>query len=480
MSTLHDILQNLEENAPMTIDEIVTEEVTRWEASEERKLMLTGIRYYKVKNDILNRTRKAIDAHGKLSEVRNLADNRIPHGFVRKLVDQKTGYLLSRPFITKTEDKTYQDLLDDFFDEDFKRMLKNIGKDAINCGKGWLQAYYNELGNLSFMRIPPYEIIPLWKDAAHTELDALIRVYETTVYVAKEKTTIKKVQFWDVNGVRLYEAREGGNLQYKETVHHFSAVTEAGGEAVETPLNWEQLPFVCFKYNDEEQPLIDIIKKMVDDYDRNRSDNSNNLEDLPNSTYVVKDHDGTDAGTFRKNVSQYRVIFTRGEGDVKTISLELDTEAHKTHIAQTRKDIYEFGRGVDTQSERFGNSPSGIALQHLYADLDLDANDIESEFQASLSKLLWFIDQHIANTANKDYSKQKVTFIFNRDMAINETEIVANAKDSTGIISKKTIIANHPWVTNTDDEIKQIEEEEAEAQKRFNQGQFEGLPDEAS
>lgn len=481
MNTLQEILQNIEANAPMTIDEILREEIKDWEKSDERKLMLLGQKYYKVKNKILERTRQVIDAHGKLSEVKNLADNRIPHGFVRKLVDQKTGYLLSRPFIPKTEDKTYQDLLDDYFDEDFKRMLKNIGKDAVNCGKAWLQVYYNELGKLSFMRIPPHEVIPIWRDAAHTELDAVIRVYEVTVYEAKQKKIIRKAEFWDITGVRMYEAADGGEFRFLETKGHFSAVSKSTkGEAVENPMNWEQVPFICFKYNDEEQPLIDIIQKMVDDYDRNRSDNSNNLEDLPNSTYVVKDYDGTDAASFRKNVSQYRVIFVRGDGDVKTIALELDTEAHKMHIEQTRKDIYEFGRGVDTQSERFGNSPSGVALKHLYADLDLDANDIESEFQASLSRLLWFIDTHIYNTTKKDYAKEKVTFIFNRDMAINESEIVTNAKDSVGIISKKTIVANHPWVTNTDDEIKQFEEEEAADQERFNKKQYDGLEDEPS
>lgn len=481
MSTLQEILQNIEENAPMTIDEILREEIKEWEKSDERKLMLLGQKYYRVKNKILERTRQVIDAQGKLSAVKNLADNRIPHGFVRKLVDQKTGYLLSRPFLPKTEDKTYQDLLDGYFDEGFKRMLKNTGKDAINCGKAWLQVYYNEQGDLSFMRIPPHEVIPIWRDTAHTELDAVIRVYEVTMYEAKQKKIIRKAEFWDTSGVRLYEAADGGEFRFLETKGHFAAVSKSPeGEDVENPMSWEQVPFICFKYNDEEQPLIDIIQKMVDDYDRNRSDNSNNLEDLPNSTYVVKDYDGTDAASFRKNVSQYRVIFVRGDGDVKTIALQLDTEAHKMHIEQTRKDIYEFGRGVDTQSERFGNSPSGVALKHLYADLDLDANDIESEFQASLNRLLWFIDTHIYNTTQKDFSEEKVTFIFNRDMAINESEIVTNAKDSVGIISNKTIVANHPWVTNTDDEIKQLEEEQAEDQKRFDKGQYDGLEDEPS
>jgi len=456
MNTLREILDNLDANAPMTLEEIIRTETSDWLASEERKLMLTGKRYYRVKNDILDRRRRTIGDDGRLVEVHNLADNRIPHGFVRKLVDQKTGYLLSRPFTVKTEDKTYQGLLDDYFDKAFRRMLKNLGKDAINCGRAWLQVYYNEAGELSFMRLPPEECLPIWRDAAHTDLAAFVRVYDVETYVAKSKRIVRRTQWWDEHGVKLYE--DDGQLKLIEETSHFSYIE---GEATK-PMNWERLPFICFKYNDEEQPLIDLIKQQVDDYDRRKSDNSNNLEDLPNSIYVVKNFSGTGGGEFRKNISLYRVAFVDGDGDVQTISLTIDTAAYQNHMDETRKNIYEFGRGVDTQRQEVGTA-SGVALKFLYADLDMDMNDMEAEFQAALEQLLWFVDTHIANTAGTDYSDKDVEFIFNRDILINETEAVTNAKNSVGVISNRTIVANHPWVSNTDDELKQMEKERAEA-----------------
>ena len=454
MNTLQEILENLDNNAPMTLDEIVREEVKLWQSSDERKLMLTGQAYYRVKNDILNRTRKAIGPDGRLSQVHNLADNRISHGFIRKLVDQKIGYLLSKQFLAQTKDAGYQAQLDSYFDQGFRRMLKNVGKNAINSGKAWLQVYYDEAGGLTFQIIPSEEVIPLWRDSAHTELDAVIRVYDQIVFVATTKKVITKVEFWSKDGVRRYES-EAGDFRFVDFAAHFSLVADDK----EQPYNWERVPFICFKYNDEEQPLIDLIKSQVDDYDKKISDNSNNLEDLPNSLYVVKDYDGTSASEFRKNLSVYRVAFVNGTGGIESISLDIDTEAHTSHIQQLRKDIYEFGRGVDTQSERFGNSPSGIALKHLYADLDLDANDMESEFQASLEQLLWFIDRHLYNVSNKDYFSVPVEFIFNRDITINETETVTNAKGSVGVISNRTILANHPWVTSVEDEEAQIVKE---------------------
>jgi SPP1 family phage portal protein len=439
----------------MSLDEIIRQEVQDWLISDERRWMLTGQRYYVGDHDILRRKRTAIGEDGQLFEVDNLANNRLVHAFVRKLVDQKVGYLLGKPLSIQTKNARYQDLLREIFDKSFLRLLKNLGKDTINKGKAWVHIYYDETGRLSFKRIPAEEIIPLWRDAAHTDLDAVIRVYEVEVYEGTEKKFITKVEFWDTSGVRRYELNEGGlipDVEAGEVGSHFTVVQDGK----EQGFNWERVPFVCFKYNDEEIPLVQLVKSLVDDYDAKKSDNANNLEDLPNSIYVIKNYDGTDLGQFRHNLSVFRAVKVTDDGGVDTISLEIAVEAFKTHMEMMRKDIYEFGRGVDTQSEKFGNSPSGIALKFLYADLDMDANIIETEFQASLEQLLWFVNQHIANTTGQDFSSEAVEFIFNRDILINETDAITNAKNSTGIISDETIIANHPWVTDVQEELDRI------------------------
>jgi hypothetical protein len=49
--------------------------------------------------------------------------------------------------------------------------------------------------------------------------------------------------------------------------------------------------------------------------------------------------------------------------------------------------------------------------------------------------------------------------IFNRAQIFNETEIIDNCVKSVDIISMATIIKNHPWVTDVEDEFKLINEE---------------------
>lgn len=451
----------------MTIEQIINLEISEWQQSEKRKWMLIGDRYYRNKTDILERQRTAIGASGAKEPVGNLANNRLANAFTRKLVDQKVGYLLGKPLSVQTDNDQYLEQLNTFFDKSMMRRLKSLGKEAVNKGVAWLHVYYDENGALSFKKMRSEEIIPFWRDEAHTVLDAVVRVYEVEVFEGTTRKTVTKIEWWDMQGVRRYTYSGAGLVPDVETGEfgsHFTVVT--GGK--EVPLNWQRVPFIAFKYNEEEQPLIELIKSLVDDYDRNKSDNSNNLEDLPNSIYVVRNYDGTSASEFRKNISTYRVAFVSDDGGIDTVGINIDTEAYKTHMEQTRKDIYEFGRGVDTQADNFGGDKSGVALRFLYADLDMDASLMETEFQASLEQLRWFIDTHLYNTTGQDYSNEQVDFIFNRDMIVNESQVIEDIKNSAGILSDETLIANHPYVTDVQAELGRIAREKEEKLQEYN------------
>ncbi|OPA76972.1 phage portal protein [Paenibacillus selenitireducens] len=475
MQEISRILQNGAASA-MNLEQIIQTEISEWKTSEKRKLMLVGARYYRNRTDIMDRERTAIGENGVKEIVGNLANNKLVNAFVRKLVDQKVGYLLSKPLSIQTDNPTYQAELTAFFDKSMLRMLQNIGKESINKGIAWLHVYYDTNGQLSFKRIPSEQIIPLWKDEAHSELDAVIRMYEVEVYEGIRRTIVNKVEWWDTNGVRRYTTQGGltPDIEAGDEGSHFGV--NVNGK--EQGLNWDRVPFIAFKYNEEEQPLVEIIKSLVDDYDNKKSDNANNLEDLPNSIYVVKGFGGSEAGEIRKNLSTFRIVKiddTDSNSGVDTISLTIDTEAFKTHMSMNRKDIYEFGRGVDTQSDKLGGDKSGVALRFLYADLDMDANIIETEFQAALEQLRWFLDVHIANTGSGDYSNDSVDFIFNRDIVINETEAVDNADKSKGVISDETIVANHPWVTDAKEEMNRLSKQREEETKRMANADYPGF-----
>ncbi|SFF22943.1 phage portal protein, SPP1 family [Paenibacillus algorifonticola] len=459
-----------------SLEQIIQLEIGDWSSSHKLAWMQIGNRYYRNDTDINKRQRTAIGASGAKEPVANLANNQLANAFIRKLVDQKVGYLLGKPITIQAENDAYQEQLDNIFNKDQHRRLKSTGKTAVNNGIAWWHVYYDEDGQLSFKLMNSPEIIPLWRDEAHTVLDAIIRVYEVEVYEGLQRKKVKKIEWWDTSGVRRYTTGGTGfipDVEAGAVGAHFSVKSSDGKEQ---GLNWERVPFIAWKYNEEEQPLVEIIKSLADDYDNKKSDNSNNLEDMPDSIFVVKDYGGQSASEFRKNMATYRTAFVEDQGGVDSLSIDMNSEAYKTHMEQARKDIYEFGRGVDTQGVDIGSAPSGIALRFLYSDLDMDASLIETEFQASLEQLRWFIDKHLYNTTGVDFSGEKAEFIFNRDMPVDEAAIITGIKDSVGILSDETLVAQHPYVKDAKTEMKRKAADRAKMQKDADEEATGGLP----
>ena len=62
--------------------------------------------------------------------------------------------------------------------------------------------------------------------------------------------------------------------------------------------------------------------------------------------------------------------------------------------------------------------------------------------------------------------------VFNMDLPVNETDIINNARTSDGLISKRTILQNHPWVTDVDEELAQLDSEKKAAMAEFGEGLF--------
>ena len=122
--------------------------------------------------------------------------------------------------------------------------------------------------------------------------------------------------------------------------------------------------------------------------------------------------------------------------------------------------------GYDAKDDRLSGNPNEMNIQSMYSDIDLDANGIETQLQASFEELLWFINMHLYNMGYGDFENEQVEFIFNRDMLINESSVIDNCAKSVGMISDETIVANHPWI---DDPVLELERLEQQKQKNLEQ-----------
>lgn len=453
-------------------------EIQKFISSPERKHMIDGDLYYDYEQAIKNKRRMIIGKDGVMMVDPHLPNNRLTDNQYADMVDQKNNYLLAKPITFKTENKQYADALRQVFNKKFHRLLKNIGKDSYNGGIGWIYPYYNEQGELRFKKFHPWESLPFWKDDDHTELDFFVRVYEVETYEGNDETITTYVEVYDTQGIHGFTL-DGNTLIPDYSTYYF----ELGYEDNKKPYNWERVPVIPFKCNSTETPLLKKCKSLQDAINEILSSFVDGMQENAsgNTIIVIKNLDGTDLGTFRHNLSQYKAVKVRtvdgADGGVDKLEIEVNCENYKTILTELRKALIHNCKGYDIEELKSNGSPNEMTIKAVYSQIDLDANEIETEYQASFEELLWFINQHFINTGVGDFTNEEVEVIFNRDMMVNESQIITDINASSAILSKKTCISQHPYVTDVEAELEQIKSEQEEAIEQFG-GAFMQKPEE--
>lgn len=452
-----------------------------WEGSTKLEDMNMADKYMNEGNQaIKDKLRVAVDADGQLLQLPHLSNTRLSHAFLPQLTEQKINYLLAKELTITSDDEAYTEKLREYLDKSFIRLLKTLGEHAITYGLAWLYVYYDRFGNMKFKRVSSKDVIPIWADSDKTILDALIHKFIIEEYDDEGKATdVLYVNYYDDEGVWKYKKVNGNLVRINDLpnghFHYNLDKEDSQGEAdgKEQEGMFSRIPFIAFRYNRNEKPLLNKIKSLIDEYDAIRSANADIIKDTPNSIMVIKNYQGLgsetpekDISRFMRNVFNTRMAFVMDDGDVSYLSNPFDDLNYKNHAEQIRKNIYEFGGGIDVQEANFGHA-SGVAIRFRYKPLTQDCYAMGNEFIDALDKLKWFIDFDLYHNGGIDYRKNRVDFVFNGDAILDETEKIANIKNSWGIVSEKTALEQHPFVENAEEEMKQKRKEEEEMLARY-------------
>lgn len=429
---------------PMTRKQFFEMEIARWRTSIERKVQFDGDRYYEGHHDILNQKRMMIGEGGELEEVKNLPNTRIVDNQFSKAVDQKANYLLSKPLTFETGNKKFDEELNNVFNRKFLNRMKNVAVDSLCGGIAWLYVYYNKDGKLAFQRFRPTEVLPFWKDAEHTELDCVVRVYTVEVYEGRTRKVVEKVEIFTDDGIERYDLIN--NQLYPDIENPHSDYYKRD----DVGYNWGRIPIIAFKYNAFEKPLIRRVKGLQDALNLMESSLLNNMqEDSRNTILVIKNYDGQNLGEFRKNLATYGAVKVKtvdgADGGIDALRVEVDAQNYDLVLKLLKRSLIENAMAFDAKDDRLGQNSNMMNLKSMYSDIDLDADNMEAEYQASFEDLMWFVKSYLATTKKGDF-KEPVKVTFNRDIIVNETEVLHSLVELGVQVPNELLISQVPFV----------------------------------
>ena len=303
----------------------------------------------------------------------NPINNQINNDFFGEIIDFKAGYFAGSAFsysYSDTEEseqdtgsdaavelakKTLSDFvtLNNMYDKDLE-MTKQA---AINgyCGRLF---YHDEDGNERVMITPSYQTIILSKTTI-CEPEYAVRYFMTTDI---NDNKIWKVEFYDRENIHYYK----GNLSNLEFVK-------------KEPNLYDFCPLQGIPNNNELIGDAEKVLQAIDDYDRNISDNSNDIESF-SSAYMVFENVIVDDKEMEKAQASGAIQFKTGPngGKIYYLTKEINDTFTENHLNRLQKDIYKFSKTPDLSDASFGTA-SGISLKFKLLGLETKCGMFEAK-----------------------------------------------------------------------------------------------------
>lgn len=441
--------------------------IHRWLMSPARKMQIDSERYYRGDHDILRKKRTVIGASGELEEVNNLPNYRIINNIFGKMVDQKKNYLLGQPITFKCDDEKYVEQLQTVFNKRWNKRLKDLGELAIVGGIAWLHPYVAN-DKLQFKVFAAYECLPVYHDVEHEQLAMLIRYYEEEKTDASYPGEVtRKIEIYKPDGVEYYNF-DHNKLEPDVTKQKQAYLKLTVGEQ-ETLMNWERIPIIPFRCNSKEIPILKRCKSLQDALNTILSMwGDHTSEDARNTVIVLKNYDGENLADFRQKLVSHGAIKIRdtngGSGGVDTLHIEVNAENYKLLIDLLKEQIIENCRGFDFATLKSG-SPNQMNIKSILSEIDMDANDMQTEFELGLEDVLWFVNSYLGISEEK-----QVDVIFNRDTIVNETEVIQSMVSMGVEVSNVTKLSQLPFVDDPEAEQERVDKEKQEAMDAYGMG----------
>lgn len=461
----------------ITNKEITQNILNEWRTSQTISDMKEAQEYSLVKNTAIDKkTRNYEDEHGHIIENKHLSNVKSKTAQYRKSLLQKLDFVMAKPFVISCDDDKYKEAWDTFLNDEVRATIRKTAKEGINKGIGWTYPWIDENGDLDIISIDSITGYPAWKDEAHTELDAFVRDYEVTQYTNQTPEKVYKVEYWDKDIVEKYidygRAKGSGDLvpdteeeELKEGSVDISVQKTHMKDKDGNGIGWDRVPFVFFKGNDDELPLLNECKSDIDTYDMTKSKGIDSILDDIDAVLVVEGI-GAEMGELsraRKLVQNSRIMAVDPGGSAHFEKVNSDINAIAQQLDILRKDIQDNTQTVDVTTIALGSNPSGKAMKTFYEPLNIWANGFEEQFRVYMKNLKYFFDKWLGWKGELGTFEKlqdiKVTFSLDRDMMIDETEIIGNLMAMSEELSQETKDELNPYVENHEKEEQRREED---------------------
>ena len=167
----------------------------------------------------------------------------------------------------------------------------------------------------------------------------------------------------------------------------------------------------------------------------------------------------------RKN----KILFLDEKGQAEWLVKNINDTASENFKDRLYSDLFFLSQVPALSDESFAGNLTGVAIRYKLIGLEELAIMKQSKFEAAQKKLVKLVTEYINLKYNKNFDPETVKQKYERNFIANDEEMINNARNLDGIISRDTQLQMLPSgiVPDSVKEKKKILEEHREEEQRM-------------
>ena len=366
-------------------------------------------------------------------------NNKVVHPFAQYITDTLVGYFVGEPVsYTSNEDISMLKMIFEYNDEQDENVT--LAKNCSIYGKAYELIYIDEDGNVRFVALDPREVIPVYGTSLDNELIAAVRFYTNRNLVFGVDEMIVEV-YTDKEIIRYKTSDAVADLHLLDRIQH----------------GFNDVPIVEYRNNDDCYGDYEGVMSLIDAYDTLVSDDLNDFEYFVDAYLALYGYTAEPEDIAK--MKQQRVLLMDNDSKAEWLVKKGDSQGVETTKERLERDIHKFSKTPNINDKNFGGNTSGVAMKYKLLGTENIASIKERKFKKGLQRRLELISGILSVLSRPSFDWMGVAITFTRNIPINEDDVANMIKNLNGIVSKKTLVSQLPFVEDVDQEMKQLNQE---------------------
>lgn len=366
-------------------------------------------------------------------------NNKVVHPFAQYITDTLVGYFVGEPVsYTSNEDISMLKMIFEYNDEQDENVT--IAKNCSIYGKAYELIYIDKDGNLRFVALDPREVIPVYGTSLDNELIGAVRFYMNRNLVFGVDEMIVEV-YTDKEIIRYKTSDAVADLHLLDCKQH----------------GFNDVPIVEYRNNDDCYGDFEGVMSLIDAYDTLVSDDLNDFEYFVDAYLALYGYTAEPEDIAK--MKQQRVLLMDNDSKAEWLVKKGDSQGVETTKERLERDIHKFSKTPNINDKNFGGNTSGVAMKYKLLGTENIASIKERKFKKGLQRRLELISGILSVLSRPSFDWMGVDITFTRNIPINEDDVANMIKNLNGIVSKKTLVSQLPFVEDIDQEMEQLNQE---------------------